>query len=119
MKHALATLFVLFACFAMGSNACTVKPQFIVKTAPAGLPSPGTTVTLQVTLNQPANGTQAVSISAWNRSHFSSIPTSVNISNGETTATFQATLATNASGFVLVEASCNGHTVSYELEVQS
>lgn len=115
MKQITVTLVALTFLVAALLAACPIKPNFIVKTSPTGSPSAGQTVTLQVGLNQPATGTQAVSIAASDPSQFSSLPTTVFVADGQTTQTFQATLSSTATGGCNVEASCNGFSANFEV----
>lgn len=119
MKRTFTLVIVVLSCFALAGTLCSVKPQFIVKTAPAGVPMPGNTITYQVTLNQAATGTQAVAISSSTPAKFSSMPSTIYVADGETTQSFQATLASTASGTVSVQATCNGHSASYDVGVEN
>lgn len=118
MKHFTFTTLLVTLLVSSILALCAVKPVFIVKTLPTGAPSAGQTVTFQVGLNQPAVGSQAVSIAASDPSQFSSIPTTIYVANGQTTQTFQATLTSDASGSIAVTAACNGYSTEEEIEVQ-
>ncbi len=112
MKHRLMFVVALLAATVVAIAICGVKPNFIVKTSPSGDPAAGATVTFLVEIDQPAVGSQAVSITASNPAQFSSIPSTIYVANGQTQQSFNATLAGSASGTVWVDASCNGFTES-------
>lgn len=96
---------------------CTGRPEWILPVNPYAA-IPGNTMTFQVALEEPASGTQAVSIGVDDNSLFSSLPSTVYVQNGQTTTTFQATLSTSATGSFIIAASANGEAVDCEVVVQ-
>jgi len=94
---------------------CPVHPEWIAPGTSA--PGPGSTITFLVALNQPASGAQAVAISVDNPSLFTSIPSTVYVPNGQSSATFQATLTSTASGGFTVLASANGQAVDCDVYI--
>lgn len=71
-------------------------------------PTPGSTVSITVTLNGTPKQDQPVDISANPTSFFSSIPHVVTVQAGSNSVQFQATVSGEASGSCVVTASCNG-----------
>lgn len=75
-------------------------------------PTPGTTVSIIVTLNGSPKQDQPVAITASPGDFFSSIPSSVVVQAGNNSVKFQASVAGGASGSCVVTASCNGGSAS-------
>lgn len=97
---------------------CSGKPEFLVQTSPSGPASPGQTITLQVGLDRIVSGSQSVAIAALNSNQYSSLPSSVIVQDGDSTAFFQATLSTTASGLATIVVSANGESVGCDVEVE-
>ena len=111
-KHTLILVLSLVSSLALGFSLCGTKPQFINKTLPSGNPTPSQVVTFEVGLDQVVSGNQVVNLSTSTPSQFSAFPTTVTVTNGNSTATFQATMASTADGSFQVQASCNGESVN-------
>lgn len=118
MKHVpLSVLLLVVAALAFSIPLCQPRPLFVNQTSPAGFPSPGQTITLQVGLDQTVSGSQVVNIATSNSSQFSSIPSTVTVTNGNSTVSFQATLSPYAAGEVSVQASCNGEVAVADISI--
>jgi hypothetical protein len=116
-KNTLILILSLVSSLALALSLCGTKPQFIVKVSPSGDLLPSQTVTFRVGLDQVVSGNQVVNLSTTTPSSFSSFPSTVTVTNGNSTATFQATLTSTPGGSIDVEASCNGESVDVEYPV--
>lgn len=116
-KNTLIVVLLAVSAFALGIARCGGKPDYIHKVWPTGYPLPSQTVTFEVGLDQVVSGTQVVNLSSPTPSNFSSLPPTVTVTNGQSCATFQATISSSATGSVEVEASCNGETVGIQFAI--
>lgn len=116
-KHTFILVLSSLCAVSAALSFCQGKPQFIHQTWPLSSPAPLQTVTFEVSLDQVVSGTQVVNLSTSTPSRFTSFPSSVTVTNGNSTATFQATLSSAVGGGLQVEASCNGESAGYEIAV--
>jgi hypothetical protein len=117
MRKLVISVLLTFVCVLAAIAAlCGGKPEWIAPTSPSPA-TPGGTVTFRVALDQPASGNQSVSISVDTPSLFSSLPSSVTVLNGQTSATFQGTLSNTATGYFTIMASANGEAVDCEVGI--
>lgn len=89
---------------------CTVIPSFIIQVSAP--PPPGSTVYYQVGVTPTPTSDTQVSISTNDPNSFDTLPSSVTVLAGHSTANFSATLSENPSSNVLVTASANGTSTS-------
>jgi|GEM_PF-5092954 len=91
---------------------CTIIPAFLVQTDPPHTPGPGDTLYYQVGVTPTPTADMQVAISTNDAGSFSSLPSSVTVYAGHSTANFSATLSQNPSNSFWITATANGTSTS-------
>lgn len=92
----------------LGALICQPRPQFVSRSAPAGSPTSGQTLTYVVSMDDVVGSNTNVAIAASPSSAFSSIPSQVMVPAGYSSVSFNATVASDYEGTIQVSASGNG-----------
>lgn len=113
-KLVLTSIFAVATVMAIAR--CGVTPIFLNASPSVVMAGSSTTFTVGVSSTAPTGG-QVVTITPDDPANFSSIPSTVTVLAGQTSAQFQATTSEDSAEDVTVTVSCNGGSRDREITV--